>query len=100
MVYVVTSGLAEAELLAEIALTNRLCACANILPGMQSMYHWEGKVEKASECVLLLKTEMEKYDTLEKLLVQNHSYDTPAIFCFEAERVEPKFGVWLKNELR
>lgn len=100
VVYTVTASEREAEHLATLALEARLCACANLVPGMRSLYRWEGKLERTEECILLLKTEARHYDALETLIRENHSYQTPAIFMLSVDRVWPGYETWLKNELK
>lgn len=100
IVYTVTGSLAEAEKIGMLLLDSRLCACVNIIPGMKSMYRWQGKIEQAQEVVLLIKTEKEKYEAVESLVKREHSYETPAIFALDAERVELSYAHWLKNEIK
>ena len=66
LVYVTAPGMDEAQALARMAVERRLAACANILPGMRSLYWWQGRMESAEEVVLLLKTT----EALEEVLIQ------------------------------
>ncbi len=62
----------------------KLVACGSILPGVRSIYAWEGKVEDAAEVLVLFKTAGPSYAKLEKRLLKLHPYDTPEIVAFEA----------------
>ena len=68
----------EAESLAGGLVERKLVACAQLLP-ISSIYTWEGKVEKDSEVLLLLKARADLYDEIESYILENHSYDTPEV---------------------
>ncbi|WP_119629814.1 divalent-cation tolerance protein CutA [Methylocaldum marinum] len=68
-----------AEALAMALIFERLAACANIVPGLTSIYAWEGKIETAQEHLLLIKTETASFDALEKFLREKHPYELPEI---------------------
>ncbi|MDO9081697.1 MAG: divalent-cation tolerance protein CutA [Humidesulfovibrio sp.] len=98
MVYVTAPSLAEAESLARLAVTRRLAACANILPGMRSLYWWQGKLEQADEVVLLLKTTEALVPALTEAIVAAHSYDCPCVVVLPIEGGHPAFLQWLADE--
>lgn len=95
LVYCVTAHVAEAEKIGKHLLEQHLCACVNIIPGMKSMYWWEGKIEHAEESILLIKTIPEKYAAVEAAILEMHNYERPAIFSFETQQIEPFFEKWL-----
>ncbi|WP_291843135.1 divalent-cation tolerance protein CutA [Maricaulis sp.] len=64
---------------ARVAVDEGLCACANLLPGMTSIYRWEDRIETASECVALFKTTTARAPALVVRLAELHPYDEPAI---------------------
>jgi periplasmic divalent cation tolerance protein len=55
----------------------KLAACANIIPGVQSIYRWKGKVVKMQETLLILKSTRLRYRALEKAIKAMHTYETP-----------------------
>lgn len=87
----------EAESLAQKIVEARLAACVQILPPMTSIYFWEGKIQKDSEHLLLIKTLSLRYDKLEQLISENHSYDTPEIIAVESEKVSQSYLDWMKE---
>ncbi|HMT07427.1 MAG TPA: divalent-cation tolerance protein CutA [Pyrinomonadaceae bacterium] len=89
----------EAESLAEMLVTAKLAACVQILPPMTSVYVWEGKLQKESEHLLLIKTLPEKYDEVEAFIAANHSYDVPEIVAIDAARVSAKYLGWLSGNI-
>ncbi|MDI1240426.1 MAG: divalent-cation tolerance protein CutA [bacterium] len=94
-----TSNTDEAESLANGLVEHRLAACVQILPKMTSVYAWEGKVEKESEHLLLIKTLPEKYEAVEKYILDRHTYDTPEIVAIPAEKVSAGYLKWLTSYL-
>jgi len=98
LVYVTAPNLAEAESLARLAVEGRLAACANILPGMRSLYWWQGKLEQADEVVLLLKTTGALVPALTQALTSAHSYDCPCVVALPIDAGNPDFLRWIDAE--
>src|SRR5688572_23217086 len=63
--------------LARGALTEKLVACANLLPGVESHYWWQGKIDSAAEVLVVFKTTRSQLAALEKFVLATHPYDTP-----------------------
>ena len=99
LVLTTTSNTDEAESLANGLVESRLAACVQILPKMTSVYAWEGKVERESEHLLLIKTLPEKYEAVEKYILDHHSYDTPEMVAIDAEKVSAGYLKWLTDYL-
>lgn len=94
-----TSNSDEAESLANGLVESRLAACVQILPTMTSVYYWQGKVERENEHLLLIKTLPEKYEAVEKYILDHHGYDTPEIVAIDAEKVSAGYLKWLTDYL-
>ena len=75
----------EATRLAQTLVEERLAACATMIPAIQSIYHWQGKVESATETLLLLKTGPDQLVALEARLTELHSYETPEFLVLNVE---------------
>ena len=69
----------EAARLAEMLVGARLAACVQIMPEMESIYHWQGRIERDPEFLLLAKTTRAKFGDLEREVRALHSYETPEI---------------------
>jgi periplasmic divalent cation tolerance protein len=95
VVYTTFPGLVEAERVGKELVERRLAACANILPGMVSHYRWEGKVERAEEVVVLIKTRATLAEEVSTAIKELHSYDVPAIVVIPLESVESNYLGWL-----
>jgi periplasmic divalent cation tolerance protein len=87
-----------AQQLAYGLVTERLAACVNVVPGVTSIYTWEGKVEQAEEALMIIKTRSSGYAALEEYVRLHHPYDTPEIVEISAGRVTPKYWQWVMNE--
>jgi periplasmic divalent cation tolerance protein len=90
----------EGEHLARLLVESELAACVQVLPPMTSIYRWEGKLEKASEILLLIKTTRAAYPALEKLIIQNHSYQIPEIISLTVETGLKDYLDWLTASVR
>jgi periplasmic divalent cation tolerance protein len=76
LVLVTAPDLATARRLAGAALEQQLAACANLVPGLESHYRWQGKIESAAEVLVIFKTRRSHRNALEKLVLSNHPYET------------------------
>jgi periplasmic divalent cation tolerance protein len=92
VVYVTASDASEARRIGRTLVEERLAACANILASMSSIYWWDGKVQEASEAVLILKTVAVGLDALVRRVKALHSYDCP---CIEAWPVAAGYRPYL-----
>jgi periplasmic divalent cation tolerance protein len=98
LVYTTWPSTADAEAAGRALVERRLAACVNILPGMISHYRWEGKVERAEEAVMLIKTRASLAGAVSDAVKELHSYDTPAILVMPLESVEKNYLGWLLAE--
>jgi len=94
-VYVTTADTAEAERIGRAVVEERLAACANILPGMRSIYRWEGAVQDAAETVLILKTTRDRLPALTRRVASLHSYDVPCVAAFAVEPGNEAYFAWI-----
>ncbi len=79
----------------EALVRERLAACVNILPPIQSIYRWEGNIETAEEVLLLIKTTRDRFPALRDRIQQLHSYDTPEIIAIPITDGSEKYLAWL-----
>jgi periplasmic divalent cation tolerance protein len=80
MVFVTCKSSAEARRIGRAVVASRLAACANVLPGkIESIYRWRGRVERARETLLLLKTTRRRWPKLRDAIRRAHSYEVPEI---------------------
>ncbi len=86
---------ASAERIATALVEERLAACVTALPGARSVYRWQGAVEHADECVLLIKALADDYPALERRLLALHPYDVPELLALPVLAGNPAYLVWL-----
>lgn len=79
----------------EELLKSKLIACANILPKIHSIYHWQGAIEKSTEQLLILKTTTNNLEKLKSRFVKNHPYDTPEFVAISPKDVNDKYQDWI-----
>jgi periplasmic divalent cation tolerance protein len=89
---------ATAERIAEALVTARIAACVNILPGCTSVYRWQGKLERADEVPLLIKTTRAAYARMEMELRKLHPYEVPEIVAVPVSAGLPAYLDWVRQE--
>jgi periplasmic divalent cation tolerance protein len=97
-VYTTWPTTVEAEEAGRALVEKKLAACVNILPGMISHYRWQGKVERAEEAVMIVKTRASLAAAVSEAVKDLHPYDTPAILVMPLESVEGTYLGWLLAE--
>jgi len=95
-----TPDRATAERIAEALVASHVAACVNIMAECSSTYHWEGKVEHATEVPLLIKTTADAYPRLEAELRKLHPYELPEIIAIPVTAGLPAYLDWVKSETR
>lgn len=99
LVYCTFPSLAAAEEVARALVEARLAACGNILPQMVSVYRWEGRLERADEVVLLLKTTAARADEVVAAVHARHPHEVPAILVLPVAGGAPAFLGWIAAEV-
>lgn len=74
-----------------------LAACINIVPGLTSIYLWQGKRQQGNEELLLIKTTSEAYSSLEKYISENHPYELPEIIAVPIKAGLPSYLNWVRE---
>ena len=100
LVYTTWPSIVEAEEAGRAIVEKRLAACVNILPGMVSHYWWEGKIERAEEVVMFIKTRAALAEPVRQAVKGLHSYETPAIMVLPVESVDADYHRWIVEETK
>jgi periplasmic divalent cation tolerance protein len=98
VVFVTASSKEEAETIASAMVEERLAACANIVPSVTSIFRWEGKVERESEVLIILKTRRAVFSQLVDRIEELHSYEVPEIIALPIVGGSDAYLEWLKQE--
>ncbi|MGR9088761.1 MAG: divalent-cation tolerance protein CutA [Gammaproteobacteria bacterium] len=89
--------LKSAETIARLLIERHLAACVNILPGITSIYRWQGRIESAQEHLLLIKSNEDSYQAVESALLDNHPYELPEIIAIPIEQGLADYLHWIDS---
>ena len=89
-----------AQSLAHHLVERKLAACVNLLPPMQSVYRWQGRVEQAEEVQLLVKTCADRLDALTAAITHLHPYEVPEILALTPSAGLPAYLDWIRAQTR
>ena len=95
IVFCTCSNRDEALKLAHSLVSSDVAACVNLLPAVESVYRWQGKLETAQEVLLLIKTTRAQFASLRDLIVKLHTYDTPEVIGVPVVVGLDKYLSWL-----
>jgi periplasmic divalent cation tolerance protein len=95
VVLITTPNLRCARRLARLALRDKLVACANLVPRVESHYSWRGKFETGNETLLLLKMRRGNLARLEKMILKEHPYETPELIEMALKSGTERYLEWL-----
>lgn len=97
-VYVTAASTDEAAKIGRTLVEERLCACANVLAPVRSIYWWKGAVEEGNEAVLVMKTTEARLSQLTERVRALHSYDCPCVVALPIAGGNPAFLDWIASE--
>ncbi len=97
-VYSTTGSPDEAHSIAKALVQEKLAACVNIVPAIQSIYEWQGECRQDAESALIMKTRSARFDALVGRLKQLHSYDCPCITAMPIVGVSEDYAAWLREQ--
>jgi len=97
-VYTTYPSVVEAEKAGRALIERTLAACVNILPGMVSLYRWQGAIERGEEAVMIIKTRASLAEAVRAAVKEMHSYETPAILVIPLESVDAAYLGWMLAE--
>ncbi|MDD5432333.1 MAG: divalent-cation tolerance protein CutA [Candidatus Omnitrophica bacterium] len=100
VVFVTASSKKEAECIADGLISKKLAACVNIIDGVSSIFTWQGKVDKAKESLLIIKSKKSNMPKIIKLVKSLHSYEVPEIIALPIVSGEEKYLRWIDAALR
>jgi periplasmic divalent cation tolerance protein len=98
LLYVPVGTLAEARMIAATLVDERLVACANIIPAIESVYRWQGKVRREGEVLMLAKTRAELVDRARTRITALHSYAVPCVAALDISSANAPYLAWLAAE--
>ena len=90
---------AEAAKIGRYLVEHQLAACVNVIPRIQSIYRWQGKVESSEEWLLLIKTTAEKFPEIPVAISELHSYDLPECVAIAIEDGSAEYLAWIGDSV-
>lgn len=90
---------AVARRIAEGVIRQRLAACVNVLPGLESAFSWQGKFERSTEVLLLIKTTASRYPALQRAIRARHPYEMPEIIALPVAAGLPAYLTWVRQSV-
>jgi periplasmic divalent cation tolerance protein len=97
VIFITTKNGREAKKIATKLIEEKLIACANMIKGVNSIFHWKGKVDKASEVLLILKSKKSCFPKIIKIVKKYHSYDVPEIIAMPITDGSRDYLNWVKK---
>ena len=95
IVLTTAGSIEEAQRIAAALVEQRLAACVNILPGVESIFRWQGKIDRASEWLMIIKTKAEAFERVRDAIQKLHSYDVPEIISLEIDDGSAAYLQWI-----
>jgi periplasmic divalent cation tolerance protein len=101
MIYVFWSaqGPKEAKRIIHSLLEKRLIACASIVPEVESVYRWKGRIEESQESKVILKTQAKHFESILSFIKKEGSYDVPEVSSLKIEKGNSQYLEWLEGEV-
>jgi periplasmic divalent cation tolerance protein len=100
LVLVTCSSPQEAKRIVQSLLKERLIACANIIPGAESVFLWKDKITSARETLIMMKTKSVKFRAVEKAVKSSHSYEVPEIIAIPVTASSADYLKWVRENVR
>ncbi|MCU0610326.1 MAG: divalent-cation tolerance protein CutA [Candidatus Eisenbacteria bacterium] len=97
MILVTASGPEEADRIASGLLEKRLVACANRVPGVSSRFWWNGSLDRAEECLLIMKSVRRLFESIRREVRAAHSYDVPEIIALPILEGDETYLSWIRD---
>ncbi len=96
-VYVTCPDAGQASALGRALVDQKLAACVNIFPGMQTIYRWEGAIESGAEAVMIVKTVPAHFEAVAAFIRAHHPYECPCIVALPITTGDPNYLAWISN---
>jgi periplasmic divalent cation tolerance protein len=100
IVFITTADKAEAEKIAQTLLKEKLIACANIISPVTSLFHWKGTIDKAEECLVVMKSRMDLFPELVERAKGLHSYEVPEVLALPIIAGSEAYLAWMAGVLK
>ena len=100
VVFVTAPSAEKAAEIARVVVEERLAACGNVVPGLRSIYRWEGEIHDDAEALVLLKTTRDRFDALRDRVVALHPYEVAEVIAVRVEAGSAPYLRWIGDMTR
>ena len=100
VVFVTCPNRRHAQRLARMLVRQRLAACVNIVPSVQSFFWWQGRVNRAQEALLIVKTTATRFEALRRSICAQHPYDVPEVIAVPIQKGHRPYLTWIEESVR
>ena len=100
ILFITTAADEEAQLISRVLLEQRKAACVSIVPGVSSLFWWQGRIDSAQESLLVVKTKARLVDEVVQLVKEVHSNDVPEIIALPIVAGNQDYLDWLDKEVK
>jgi periplasmic divalent cation tolerance protein len=90
----------EARRIAQQLVKHRLAACVNVIPQIESIYRWQGRVDSSQEWLLLIKTTAELFPQVRAAIKELHSYELPECISLNIEDGSEEYLQWMESSVK
>ena len=98
VVFITASSYEEARKIGDALVSQKKAACVNIVPRVNSLFRWKGKIEEAEESLLVVKTRTKLFPEVVSTVKEIHSYDVPEIIALPIVEGNPDYLQWINEE--
>lgn len=95
LVVLVTCPTDKAQGIAEALVEERVAACVNVVPSLNSVYRWKGEVQRDTEAMLLVKTTKDRFEALKLAVLRHHPYELPEVIAITVDRGHTPYLEWV-----
>ena len=97
IVFVTVPSGEDASRIGEALVSERLAACVNVVPGIESIYRWQGEVSRDAEWLLIIKTTSAHFEAMERRVKDLHAYTTPEVIGFKISQGSDDYLRWIRE---
>jgi periplasmic divalent cation tolerance protein len=99
LIYSTTDSLKEARTIGNELVKNKIAACVNIIPNVESIYNWQNKLNQDSEFLLIIKTDAKFKNDIQNMFEKIHSYDLPELIMINIQDSSAHYLRWMQENI-